>query len=166
MTFFQGKTLRNLSLNTAAEKNPRPLNSNYGRNADAPLVVLATRSPSNCFDVSIESVRLAVKFMTPVMLLTDGYLSNSSEPWLIPDIDEIDEFPVKHTTQVEGFHPFLRDEKTLARNWAIPGTPGLEHRIGGIEKDYNSGHISYDSENHQKNLDYFPINHLKQQRTF
>ncbi len=122
----------------------------YGRNADAPLVVLATRSPSNCFDVSIESVRLAVKFMTPVMLLTDGYLSNSSEPWLIPDIDEIDEFPVKHTTQVEGFHPFLRDEKTLARNWAIPGTPGLEHRIGGIEKDYNSGHISYDSENHQK----------------
>ena len=125
----------------------------YGRNADAPLVVLASRSPAHCFQVSIEAVRLAVKFMTPVMLLTDGYLSNSSEPWLIPDVNDIEEFPATHTTETDGFHPFLRDKETLARNWAIPGTPGLEHRIGGIEKSYNSGHISYDSDNHQKMTD-------------
>ena len=125
----------------------------YGRNADAPLVVIASRSPGHCFEVSIEAVRLAVKFMTPVMLLTDGYLSNSSEPWLIPDANKIKEFPVNHATESNGFHPFLRNKETLARNWAIPGTPGLEHRIGGIEKSYDSGHISYDSDNHQKMTD-------------
>ncbi len=125
----------------------------YGRNADAPLVVLATKSPGDCFRVSIEAVRLAVKFMTPVMLLTDGYLSNSTEPWQIPDLDKIKEFPVNHISNPEGFHPFFRDKETLARNWAIPGTPGLEHRIGGIEKSYDSGHISYDADNHQKMTD-------------
>ncbi len=125
----------------------------YGRNADSPLVVLAARSPSDCFVVAIEAVRLATKYMTPVMLLTDGYIANAAEPWLIPDIDDIESFPVQFQTDPEGFHPFLRDKKTLARNWAIPGTPGLEHRIGGIEKDYDSGHISYDPDNHQKMTD-------------
>jgi 2-oxoglutarate ferredoxin oxidoreductase subunit alpha len=122
----------------------------WGRNGDAPLVVLASRSPADCFDVAIEAIRLATKFMTPVMLLTDGYLANASEPWLIPDIDKIAPFPAKHRTDPEGFYPFQRDEKTLARTWAIPGTPGLEHRIGGLERNYKTGHISYDPANHQK----------------
>ncbi|MDA0367567.1 MAG: 2-oxoacid:acceptor oxidoreductase subunit alpha [Proteobacteria bacterium] len=125
----------------------------YGRNADAPLVVLASRSPSDCFETAVEVVRLATKYMTPVMLLTDGYIANAAEPWLIPDVDDVAPFGVKFRTEVEGFHPFHRDEKTLARNWAIPGTPGLEHRIGGIEKDYDSGHISYDATNHQRMTD-------------
>lgn len=125
----------------------------YGRNADAPLVVLASRSPSDCFDTAIEAVRLATKYMTPVMLLTDGYIANAAEPWLLPDVDDISAFEVDFRTDPDGFHPFLRDEKTLARNWAIPGTPGLEHRIGGIEKAYGSGHISYDPINHQRMTD-------------
>ncbi len=122
----------------------------FGRNADAPLVVLSTRSASDCFDVAIESVRLAVKYMTPVMLLTDGYIANAAEPWKIPDLDGYAPFPVSFHTEKEGFQPFLRDEKTLARVWAKPGTPGLEHRIGGIERGYDTGHISYDPDNHHK----------------
>ena len=88
--------------------------------------------------------------MTPVIVLTDGYISNAAEPWLIPDVAEMRKFPVKFEAETEGFHPFKRDPKTLARSWAVPGVAGLEHRIGGIEKDYNSGHISYDPANHQK----------------
>ncbi|MDC0074001.1 2-oxoacid:acceptor oxidoreductase subunit alpha [Alphaproteobacteria bacterium] len=122
----------------------------YGRNGDAPLAVISTRSPSDCFEVAIEAVRLAIKFMTPVMLLTDGYIANAAEPWLIPNVDNIEEFKVNYRTDPENFHPFVRDKDTLARSWAIPGTKGLEHRIGGIEKSYDSGHISYDSSNHQK----------------
>ncbi len=91
--------------------------------------------------------------MTPVMLLTDGYTANASEPWLIPDADALEPFPVTFHTDPEGFHPFLRDEKTLGRVWAVPGTPGLEHRIGGIERDYDSGNISYDPANHQRMTD-------------
>lgn len=125
----------------------------YGRNGDAPLVVLATRSPSECFETAIEAVRLATKYMTPVMLLTDGYIANAAEPWLIPDVDAIEPFPVSFRTDPEGFHPFVRDADTLARAWAIPGTPGLEHRIGGLEKDYDSGNISYDPANHQRMTD-------------
>tara|TARA_B100000686_G_scaffold256923_1_gene268788 strand:- start:301 stop:2151 length:1851 start_codon:yes stop_codon:yes gene_type:complete len=121
----------------------------YGRNADAPLVVLSARSPSDCFDVAIEATRIAAKYMTPVILLTDGYVANAAEPWLIPDISQFTPMPVELRKDPEGFHPFLRDEETLARVWAIPGTPGLEHRIGGIEKAYDSGHISYDPANHQ-----------------
>ncbi len=122
----------------------------FGRNADSPLVVVASRSPSDCFDVAIEAVRLSVKYMTPAILLTDGYISNAAEPWLIPDFESFESFPVEFRTDPEGYQPFLRDEKTLARPWATPGTPGLEHRIGGLEKDFDTGHISYDSANHQR----------------
>ena len=122
----------------------------YGRNADTPLPVVASSTAGDCFFAAIEAVRISVKYMTPVILLTDGYLANAAEPWEIPDVDKIPEFKVSFRTETEGFHPFLRDEATLARNWAVPGTPGLMHRIGGIEKDYDSGHISYDSDNHHR----------------
>ena len=125
----------------------------YGRNGDAPLVVLAAHGPGDCFEVAIEACRLATKYMTPVMLLTDGYIGNAAEPWLIPNLSERERFDVTHTTDAEGFQPFKRDPETLARNWAVPGTAGLEHRIGGIEKADGSGHISYDSDNHQKMTD-------------
>jgi 2-oxoglutarate ferredoxin oxidoreductase subunit alpha len=122
----------------------------FGRNADAPLVVLAGATPGDCFPVAMEAVRLATRYMTPVILLTDGYLANAAEPWLIPDADALPTFPVRFRTDPNGFHPFLRDPKTLARPWAVPGTPGLEHRVGGIERDYDSGHIDYDPDNHER----------------
>ncbi len=122
----------------------------YGRNADAPLVVVASATPSDCFETAIEAVRLAVKYMTPVIVLTDGYLANAAEPWLIPDADDVAPFPVTFRTDPDGFQPFLRDPETLARVWPKPGTPGLQHRIGGIERSYDSGNISYDPANHQR----------------
>ena len=122
----------------------------YGRNGDAPLVVLASHGPADCFDVAIEACRLATKYMTPVMLLTDGYIGNAAEPWLIPTVADRTPFPAKKETNPEGFAPFNRDPATLARVWAVPGTPGLEHRIGGIEKEDGSGNISYEPTNHQK----------------
>ncbi|MDP6884645.1 MAG: 2-oxoglutarate ferredoxin oxidoreductase subunit alpha, partial [Rhodospirillales bacterium] len=122
----------------------------FGRNADTPLAVVAARAPSDCFDVAVEAVRIAVTHMTPVIVLTDGYIANASEPWLIPDADGFTVPPVEFRTDAKGFHPYLRDEKTLARAWAVPGTPGLEHRIGGIEKDFDTGNISYDPDNHQR----------------
>ena len=125
----------------------------FGRNADTPLVVLSASSPSDCFAVAIEAVRLATKFMTPVIVLSDGYIANAAEPWRIPDVDDLPHLPVQFHREPEGFHPLLRDEETLARVWAIPGTPGLEHRIGGLERDYDSGHISYDAANHQRMTD-------------
>ena len=125
----------------------------FGRNADSPLAVLAAHSPADCFAVAIEAVRIATTYMTPVILLSDGYISNAAEPWLIPDVEELAASPVKFRTDPEGFHPFLRDAATLARAWAVPGTPGLEHRIGGIEKDYDTGNISYDPANHQRMTD-------------
>lgn len=125
----------------------------YGRNGDSPLVVLSTRSASDCFDVGIEAVRLATKYMTPVMLLTDGYIANAAEPWKIPDLQAYEPFPVHFHQDKEDFHPFKRDEGTLARVWAKPGTPDLMHRIGGIERSYDTGHISYDADNHQKMTD-------------
>ena len=125
----------------------------WGRNADAPMPVIAARSPGDCFECAIEAVRLATKYMTPVTLLSDGYIANAAEPWKIPSIKDYAPFKVEFRTNPEGFHPFVRDPKTLARAWAVPGTPGLMHRIGGIEKDYNSGNISYDASNHQKMTD-------------
>ncbi|WP_417465803.1 2-oxoacid:acceptor oxidoreductase subunit alpha [Kordiimonas sp.] len=128
----------------------------YGRNGDAPLPVISTRSPGDCFEAAIEACRLAVKYMTPVMLLTDGFIANAAEPWKLPDLDAIEPFTVKFAEAPEEgleFNPFKRDEKTLARHWPKPGTSGTEHRIGGIEKSYNTGHISYDPENHQKMTD-------------
>jgi len=128
----------------------------YGRNGDAPLPVIATRSPGDCFEVAIEACRLAVKYMTPVMLLTDGFIANAAEPWMLPDLDALEPFKVEFAeTPGEGetYNPFKRDETTLARNWGIPGVPGTEHRIGGIEKSYDTGHISYDADNHQKMTD-------------
>jgi len=125
----------------------------YGRHGDTPLPVIATSGPNDCFEVAIEAVRIATKYMTPVMLLSDGYIANASEPWLIPDFSEIEPFPVQFREETEGFNPSLRDPDTLARVWAKPGTPGLEHRIGGIEKSYDTGDISYDADNHQKMTD-------------
>ena len=125
----------------------------YGRNADAPLPVISSSSPGDCFFAAIEAVRIATKYMTPVILLTDGYLANAAEPWPVPDFDDLEPFPVTHHTDPEDFSPYRRDEETLARNWAIPGTPGLEHRIGGLEKDYDSGNISYAADNHQRMTD-------------
>ncbi|MFZ5894106.1 MAG: 2-oxoacid:acceptor oxidoreductase subunit alpha [Myxococcota bacterium] len=122
----------------------------YGRNSEAPVCVIAAATPGDCFYMAIEAVRLAVKYMTPVILLTDGYLANGAEPWKIPDVSTLPKIEVNFRTDPNGFHPFLRDEATLARPWAIPGTPGLIHRIGGLEKDYDSGHISYSPENHER----------------
>ncbi|MFO7178573.1 MAG: 2-oxoacid:acceptor oxidoreductase subunit alpha [Pseudomonadota bacterium] len=122
----------------------------YGRNSEAPVCVVAAATPGDCFYMAIEAVRLAVKYMTPVILLTDGYLANGAEPWKVPNPSDLPKIELRFRTDPNGFHPFLRDETTLARPWAIPGTPGLEHRIGGLEKDYDSGHISYAPENHER----------------
>ena len=122
----------------------------FGRHGDSALVVLAARSPADCYDAAIDAVRLATKFMTPVILLSDNYIANASEPWNLPDANALPRFPVEFHKNPDGFHPFARDEATLARPWAIPGTPGLEHRIGGLERDADSGNISSDPENHQR----------------
>ena len=122
----------------------------YGRHADTPLPVIASATSSDCFDVAIEGVRLATKYRTPVIILSDGYLANASEPWKIPNFDDYEPFPVVAPTEADGFSPSNRDPDTLARIWAKPGTPGLEHRIGGIERDSVTGDISYAPENHQK----------------
>jgi len=121
----------------------------FGRNGDAPMPVIAARSPADLFDCAIESVRIAVEYMTPVMLLTDGYIANAAEPWKVPDMDGYSPFEVKFLEEApeDGFQPYARDEK-LARPWVKPGTPGLMHRIGGIEKAAGSGHIDYSPENH------------------
>jgi len=122
----------------------------HGRNGDTPVAVLAACTPSDCFEIAVEAVRIATKYMTPVIVLSDGYLANGAEPWRIPKLADFKPFPVHFRTETSGFHPFLRDETTLARTWALPGTAGLEHRIGGLEKDYDSGNISYDSDNHHR----------------
>jgi 2-oxoglutarate ferredoxin oxidoreductase subunit alpha len=120
----------------------------YGRNSESPIVVLAPATPGDCFYVAYEAVRIAVKYMVPVMVLSDGFLANGSEPWLIPDPSTLPPIDVHFRTEAEGFFPYLRDPATLARPWVQPGTPGLEHRIGGIEKQDVTGNISYDPENH------------------
>src|SRR5213595_1824353 len=121
-----------------------------GRNADSPLAVIAPRTAGDCFPMGVEAVRIATKYMTPVILLSDAYLAHAAEPWRLPDLSALPRFPVQFRTDPAGFHPFLRDPATLARAWAVPGTPDLEHRIGGLAKDYDTGHISYDPENHAR----------------
>jgi 2-oxoglutarate ferredoxin oxidoreductase subunit alpha len=125
----------------------------YGRHGEAPLPIVAARSPADCFDAAFEAARIALKFRTPVILLTDGYLANGAEPWSLPNVDELPDISVPFTTEKnhgDEFWPYLRDPETLARPWAIPGTPGLMHRVGGIEKEDGTGNISYDTENHDK----------------
>lgn len=120
----------------------------FGRNSEAPIPVLAASSPTDCFDVTFEAARIAIKYMTPVIVLTDGYIANGAEPWLIPKLNELPDISPKFATAPTTFQPYARDDKTLSRPWAIPGTPGLEHRIGGLEKSHIYGNISYDPENH------------------
>ncbi|MDP8993860.1 MAG: 2-oxoacid:acceptor oxidoreductase subunit alpha [Pseudomonadota bacterium] len=128
----------------------------YGRNADSPMPVLAARSPADAFDCAIEACRIATQYMTPVMLLTDGYIANAAEPWKVPDMASYEPFPVRFhdepPAEGEAVNPYARDER-LARVWIRPGTPGLTHRIGGIEKNVGTGHIDYGPENHQAMTD-------------
>ena len=126
----------------------------YGRNGDAPMPVIAARSPGDAFECAIEACRIAVQYMTPVMLLTDGYIANAAEPWAVPDLTAYEAFPVEFLTEVPegGFKPYSRDEK-LARPWVKPGTPNLLHRIGGIEKEVDTGHLNYAPANHQAMTD-------------
>jgi 2-oxoglutarate ferredoxin oxidoreductase subunit alpha len=131
------------------------LQAMFGRNGEAPVPIVAPRSPGDCFEAALEAIRIAVTYRTPVMLLSDGYLANGSEPWRIPELSELPEIdpafatePNQETGERREFWPYLRDEQTLARPWAVPGTPGLEHRIGGLEKGDGHGNISYDPANH------------------
>jgi 2-oxoglutarate/2-oxoacid ferredoxin oxidoreductase subunit alpha len=125
----------------------------FGRNGEAPVPVVAACTPSDCFHAAVEAARIAIRYRTPVVLLSDGYLANGSEPWLLPDVASLPDISVPFATEPnhEGeFWPYLRDEATLARPWAVPGTPGLEHRIGGLEKADGTGNISYDPVNHDR----------------
>ena len=125
----------------------------YGRHGEAPVAVIAPQSPSDCFHAALEAARIALTYRTPVILLSDNYVANGSEPWLLPDVESLPDLRVEFATEPNGedgttFLPYLRDPETLARPWAIPGTPGLEHRIGGLEKADKTGDISYDPANH------------------
>jgi 2-oxoglutarate/2-oxoacid ferredoxin oxidoreductase subunit alpha len=122
----------------------------YGRNSEAPIPVIAPATPGECFWMAIEASRIALKYMVPVIILSDGYLANGAEPWRIPNLSEIPEIPVKFTTSAENFHPYSRNPDTLARPWVVPGTPGLEHRIGGLEKQDVTGNVNYEPLNHEK----------------
>ena len=141
----------------------------FGRHADTSLPIIAASTCADCFDVAIEAIRIATKFTTPVMVLSDGYIANASEPWHVPNFVDYESFPVEFADDPENFTPANRDPETLARIWAKPGTPGLEHRIGGIEKSFETGDISYDPENHQKMTDIRKakidgiVNHIPEQ---
>jgi 2-oxoglutarate ferredoxin oxidoreductase subunit alpha len=124
------------------------LQAAVGRNGESPVAVLAASTPADCFETAIEACRIAVKYMTPVFMLTDGYLTNGSEPWKLPDIEDLKPIVVNHATDPDTFQPYKRDEATLARPWVIPGMAGMEHRIGGLEKWDGSGNVSYDPQNH------------------
>ncbi|HUL14507.1 MAG TPA: 2-oxoacid:acceptor oxidoreductase subunit alpha [Terriglobales bacterium] len=122
----------------------------FGRNSEAPIPVIAPATPSDCFWAAVEASRIAVKYMVPVIILSDGYLANGAEPWRIPELSDIPDFRVKFETDTVDFKPYRRDQETLARPWAVPGTPGLEHRVGGLEKQDVSGNINYEPLNHEK----------------
>jgi 2-oxoglutarate ferredoxin oxidoreductase subunit alpha len=121
----------------------------YGRNGEAPVCVLAAATPGQCFDMAVEAFRIATEFMTPVILLSDGHLANGAEPWRIPEVDSLPRFDIRHPATGDAYKPYLRDSR-LVRKWALPGTPGLEHRIGGLEKQDVTGEVSYDPDNHQR----------------
>jgi 2-oxoglutarate/2-oxoacid ferredoxin oxidoreductase subunit alpha len=122
----------------------------FGRNSEAPVPVLAAATPGDCFWIALEASRIAIKYMIPVIVLSDGYLANGAEPWKIPALSELPDFPVRFRTEAEGFMPYARDPQTLARPWAVPGTPGLEHRIGGLEKQDVTGNVNYEPLNHER----------------
>jgi len=122
----------------------------FGRNSEAPIPVLAPATPGDCFWIALEASRIAIKYMVPVIILSDGYLANGAEPWHIPSLAELPEIPVHFETNPTDFRPYRRDPQTLARPWAIPGTPGLEHRIGGIEKQDVTGNVNYEPLNHER----------------
>jgi len=122
----------------------------YGRHGEAPMPVIAASSPSDCFDMTIEAARLALKYMTPVILLTDGYIAQGAEPWRVPEPEDLPVLKKNFYTNGEDFQPYMRDPETLARPWVVPGTKGLEHRIGGLEKTDITGKVSYDAQNHQR----------------
>jgi 2-oxoglutarate ferredoxin oxidoreductase subunit alpha len=120
----------------------------YGRNGESPCVIIAPRTPSDCFFMAYEAVRIATKYMVPVIVLTDGYLANGAEPWRLPAIEDLPDIKIEFHTETEGYMPYARHPETLARPWVRPGTPGLEHRIGGLEKEHITGNVSYDPDNH------------------
>ncbi len=122
----------------------------FGRNGECPVAVVAPATPGDCFIMAVEAVRIAFKYMVPVVFMSDGYLANGAEPWKIPSLESLPTIEVTHLTDPEGFQPYKRDPETLARPWVVPGTPGMEHRIGGLEKEEVTGNVSYDPENHQK----------------
>src|SRR5262245_14162782 len=122
----------------------------YGRHGEAPVPILAPCTPADCFTIAFEAVRIAIRYMTPVIILSDGYLANGAEPWLIPDADALPAIPVSFRTDAQGFFPYLRDDETLSRPWVRPGTPGLEHRIGGLAKEAVTGHVSDAPLNHEQ----------------
>jgi 2-oxoglutarate ferredoxin oxidoreductase subunit alpha len=121
----------------------------FGRNGESPVPILAASSPKDCFDAALEAVRIATRHMVPVVLLSDGYIANGSEPWKLPRVEDLPDLRIDFRTDPAGFHPYERDPETLARPWAIPGTAGLEHRIGGLEKENVTGNVSYDPVNHE-----------------
>ncbi len=122
----------------------------YGRNGESPVAIVAPASPADCFDAAIEAWRIALKYMTPVVLLSDAFLANGTEPWKVPSVADLPDLHVPNRTDGVGFYPYLRDDETLARPWVVPGTPGLEHRIGGLEKLDILGTVSYDPDNHHR----------------
>jgi 2-oxoglutarate/2-oxoacid ferredoxin oxidoreductase subunit alpha len=130
------------------------LQAMYGRNGESPVPIVAPATPGECFNMAIEAFRLAIKYMTPVVFLSDGYLGSGSEPWRIPSLDDLPTIKINFATDPKDFHPYTRDPETLARPWAIPGTPMLEHRIGGLEKSDVYGNVSYDAENHMRMVTY------------
>jgi len=121
----------------------------FGRNSESSVPVLAAASPKDCFDTALEAARIAIRYMLPVMILSDGYIATGSEPWMLPEVSSLPDLRVEFRTDPEGFTPYVRDPETLARPWAIPGTPGLEHRVGGLEKEDVTGNVSYDPMNHE-----------------
>ncbi|GLY53793.1 2-oxoacid:acceptor oxidoreductase subunit alpha [Lentzea sp. NBRC 102530] len=126
------------------------LQAMFGRNGESPVPIVAPQSPSDCFDAVVDATRIALQYRTPVLFLSDGAIANGSEPWMIPDVETLPDLTVEFATDPENFQPYSRDPETLARPWAVPGTPGLQHRIGGLEKQDVTGNISYDPENHDK----------------